>query len=141
MARRNLALEFHANQLETLTGRRVTGGTITRRGVSFRLVADVAPDMATLRDMFGRGVRVRATGGEVSVEAGNEPVNRVPLGQLIAGRELPRMAAALGINEAGAPMLLNLVKPLSRHLLISGDTVACQSLLHTMALSLVMLNR
>lgn len=63
------------------------------------------------------------------------------LGQLIAGRELPRMAAVLGINETGAPVLLNLTRSVSHHLLISGDAVSGQSLLHTMALSLVMLNR
>lgn len=141
MAHRKMALEFRANQLEQITGCRVTGGVVTAQGgVCFRLAAGAAPDLAQLRRLFGRGVRAQTVGSELAVEVGQQ-VNRVPLGQVIAGRKLPRLAAVPGIDDAGKPALVDLTRPASRHLLIAGGEAAGAALLETAALSLVMLNR
>ncbi|MCG3212597.1 MAG: hypothetical protein FOGNACKC_06267 [Anaerolineae bacterium] len=142
MAHRKMALEFRANQLEHMTGCRVTGGVVTAQGgVCFRLAAGAAPDLGQLRQLFGRGVRAQLAGRELSVEIDRQ-VHRAPLGQVIAGRELPRLTAVLGINDAGKPALFDLTRPASRHLLIAGAGEAVgATLLETVALSLVMLNR
>lgn len=135
-----MALEFRANQLEQISGYKVTGGVITPRGVRFRLAAAEAPDLAQLRDIFGRGVRAWVAGGEVSVEVGDR-ADRVPLGQVIANRDLPRLTVVMGVDKSGAPLLVDLTQPASRHLLIADAGKEGAALLRTAALSLAMLNR
>lgn len=136
MAPRHLALEFRANQLEYATGCRVTGGVVTPRGVRFRLAPGSVPELAGLRQIFGRSVRLRRSRGELAVETEAGLAHRVPLGQLVAGRRLPRLTAVLGVDGRGRPVWLDLNR--SRHLLVEAEGEAGRSLLLAAALSLAM---
>ncbi len=143
MARQSrLALEFRANQLEMNTGSAVTGGVVNRRGVRFHLKPRFdgrLPDAGQLARLFGGRVRVRAFTDRVEVET--EPARQIPLGQLIAGRQLPPLTAVLGVAGHGQAAMLKLNET-TRHLVIHGaDEQSKTALLRIAVLSLMMSSR
>jgi S-DNA-T family DNA segregation ATPase FtsK/SpoIIIE len=154
------ALNFQADRIELVLAShkvpaRVTGGTVTPRfvrfqvvtplGVKVRQLAGLAEELALSLD--APSCRVYRQEGQVQVEvprAAGRAVGLVALCEQVAGGRggsVPPVTAVLGLDEAGAPLLLRLPSPDVAHVLIAGTTGSGKTALaRGMAASLALLN-
>jgi len=149
-------LEYQADQIEmVLTSHRVpgrvTGGVVTPRWVSYRIMPEISAKIAKIVNLSeefalrlgAQRVRVSRQGAVVQVDVPREDAQVVRLLNL-AGRvkEVPKQTALLGMDETGLPLLLRLPSPDVAHVLIAGTTGSGKTALaRSMALSLAMYNR
>jgi DNA segregation ATPase FtsK/SpoIIIE, S-DNA-T family len=156
MAYRRRTLEMQANQIEAVLAQhkvagRVKGGTVTPRFVRFEVVTDVGSKIAKVTSLADeialaldkRQARVFREGGSIQVEvprSQSDPVRLLPLCEQL--RQVPGVTAVLGLEQAGAPLLLRLSSPDVTHVLIVGTTGSGKTALaRTLLASLAMYNR
>ncbi len=156
MAYRRRTLEMQADTIEAVMARhkvggRVKGGVVTPRFVQFQIATDVGAkvkQVTNLADEFAlalgkREARVYRKGGAINVEIPRtkmEPVRLLPLCSRLA--TVPAMAAVLGVEEDGTPLLVRLTAPDVAHILIAGTTGSGKTALaRTLLTSLAMHNR
>jgi S-DNA-T family DNA segregation ATPase FtsK/SpoIIIE len=156
MAYRRRTLEMQADTIEAVMARnkvagRVKGGVVTPRFVQFQISTDVGAkvkQVTNLADEFAlalgkREARVYRKDGAINVEiprAEMEPIRLLPLCSRLA--TLPALAAVLGVEEDGTPLLVRLTAPDVAHILIVGTTGSGKTALaRTLLTSLAMHNR
>ncbi len=153
---RRRTLEMKADQIEQVLARhrlpvQVRGGVVTPRFVQFQMQAPLGvkvSKVAALSEEIAlalgcRTVRIYRQGGVINVEVPRESPAPVRLLQLC--RRLgspPSCTAVLGVDEAGAPLLLRLTSPDVAHVLIAGTTGSGKTALaRTLLASLALFNR
>lgn len=163
MAAGRRTLEAQALSIEkALAKRQVKGmvmrGVVTPQHVRYEVAlnAFVPPDALPMSPVAVSGladeialalgksdVSVRNNGATLQVETAREtidPVRLLPLCNRLY--HVPALTAVLGVDEAGAPLLLRLSAPDVSHVLVAGITGAGKTaLLRTILTSLVMHNR
>ena len=156
MGNRSRILDMQADRIEAVLARHrvqahVEGGTVTPRFIRFRLVADgstrvnkitaLADEIAMELDR--REARVYREGGAIQVEVPRTqpaPVRLLPLCDGLA--TAPALAAVLGLEQDGTPLLLRLPAPNVAHVLVVGTTGSGKTALaRAMLVSLAMYNR
>jgi len=152
---RRAALEFKADQIESVLAEhqvagRVRGGIVTPRllrfhlqvapGVKVKKVASLSEEIALALGVANvRIYRQRETIHIEMVRQRPEPVRLLPLLARLA--EVPPFTALLGVDEAGAPLLLRLPAPDVVHTLIAGTTGSGKTALaRTLLASLALFN-
>ncbi len=133
---------------------RVRGGRITPTGVRFEVVAPLGTrvsKIAALHEELALAlgaptVTVRRNGGYIEIIVPRAERRPVPIERLLQrvrtqGR-MPRVAALLGLDDEGTPLLLGLTSPDVAHVLVAGTTGSGKTmLLRAMALTLALWNR
>lgn len=156
MARRTRTLNMQADRIEAVLGRhkitgRVEGGLVTPRLVQFRLatqlgtkvtkVASLAEEIA--QALGSREARIYRDGAAINVEVPRpdpQPVRLLPLCTRLT--TIPPMAAVLGVDESGTPLVLRLSSPSVSHVLLAGTTGSGKTALaRTFLTSMSMFNR
>jgi S-DNA-T family DNA segregation ATPase FtsK/SpoIIIE len=129
-------LDAQANRIEEVLGRHklpayVRGGVVTPRFITFQLVLQPGTKVARVTRLDeelalalnARATRVYRKGSHIHVEVPREramPVRLRPLCDSLC--DLPAFTAVLGVDEAGAPLLLRLPASDVVHVLIAGTT-------------------
>lgn len=156
MARRTRTLNMQADRIEAVLGRhkingRVEGGIVTPRLVQFRLatqigtkvtkVASLAEEIA--QALGSREARVYRDGAAINVEVPRPDPQPVPLLPLCTRlTTVPPLAAVLGVDESGTPLVLRLSSPNVSHVLLAGTTGSGKTALaRTFLTSMAMFNR
>ncbi len=149
-------LEYQADQIELVLAShrvpgRVTGGVVTPRWVSYRVLPDLSTRVARIIALSeemalrldAQRVRVSRQGAAVQVDVPREDGQVVRLMDLCQRLpEVPKQTAILGLDETGIPLLLRLPSPEVAHVLIAGTTGSGKTALaRSIALSLAMYNR
>jgi DNA segregation ATPase FtsK/SpoIIIE, S-DNA-T family len=156
MARRTRTLNMQADRIEAVLGRhkitgRVEGGIVTPRLVQFQLatqlgtkvskVASLAEEIA--QALGSREARIYRDGGTINVEVPRpdpQPVRLLPLCTRLT--TVPPLAAVLGVDESGTPLVLRLSSPSVSHVLLAGTTGSGKTALaRTFLTSMAMFNR
>jgi len=156
MSQSRAALESKADQIEFVLAQHkvvghVRGGVVTPRLIQFQLVA--APGVkvskvASLSEEIGlalgcQDVRIYRQKGIINVEVARTnpaPVRLLPLADRLA--DMPPLTALLGVDEAGAPLLLRLPASDVVHVLVAGTTGSGKTALaRTILASLAFFNR
>ncbi len=149
-------LDYQADQIEmVLTSHRVpdrvTGGVVTPRWVSYRILPEISTKIAKIVNLSeelalrlgAQRVRVSRQGALVQIDVPREDGQVVRLLNLCKRIEnVPKQSAILGMDETGLPLLLRLPSPDVAHVLVAGTTGSGKTALaRSMALSLAMHNR
>jgi DNA segregation ATPase FtsK/SpoIIIE, S-DNA-T family len=156
MSGRKRTLNMQADRIEAVLAThkirgRVEGGMVTPRFIQFRLathlgtkVAKVASLAEEIAQALGsREARIYREGESINVEIPRSdptPVRLLPLCKRLT--MVPTVAAVLGLDETGTPLLLRLSSPDVAHVLIAGTTGSGKTALaRTLLASLAMYNR
>ncbi|MEA3336037.1 MAG: DNA translocase FtsK [Chloroflexota bacterium] len=149
-------LEMQADRIEAVLAShkvpgRVWGGTITPRFIRFQLTTSLGTrvnKVSQLSEEFALSLgvssaRIYRQNGAIQVEVPRskpQSVRLLPLCQRLSN--VPPLAALLGLDHDGTPLLLRLPSPDVVHVLISGTTGSGKTaLLRSILLSLAMFNR
>jgi DNA segregation ATPase FtsK/SpoIIIE, S-DNA-T family len=156
MSGRKRTLNVQADRIEAVLAThkirgRVEGGTVTPRFIQFRLathlgtkVAKVASLAEEIAQALGsREARIYREGESINVEIPRSdptPLRLLPLCKRLT--MVPTVAAVLGLDETGTPLLLRLSSADVAHVLIAGTTGSGKTALaRTLLASLAMYNR
>jgi S-DNA-T family DNA segregation ATPase FtsK/SpoIIIE len=154
--RRQRAYEIQAARIEAVLGAhrvpaRVWQATVTPRFVRFDVTTALGIRLAKVSGLaeelaFSLGVRaarIYREGGVLHVEVPRDTPRTVDLDGLCGKlARVPRACAVLGVDEGGAPLLLQLDSPDVAHVLIAGTTGSGKTALtRTLLLSLALNNR
>ncbi len=156
MAQRRRTLDMQADRIEAVlkshkVPARVRGGTVTPRLVQFQLAADLGTKISRVASLAeeialalgSREARVYRDGPAINVEiprSDPQPVRLLPLCQRLT--LVPPVAAVLGLDETGTPIVLRLSSPDVAHVLVAGTTGSGKTALaRTLLTSLAMFNR
>ncbi|MBI1295231.1 DUF87 domain-containing protein [bacterium] len=156
MARRTRTLNMQADRIEAVLGRhkitgRVEGGIVTPRLVQFRLATQLGTKVAKVASLAeeiaqalgSREARIYRDGGAINVEVPRpdpQPVRLLPLCTRLT--TVPPLAAVLGVDESGTPLVLRLSSPSVSHVLLAGTTGSGKTALaRTFLTSMAMFNR
>lgn len=156
MSQRRRTLNLQADRIEAVLNThkipgRVEGGTVMPRMVQFRLATDLGTKVAKVASLAeeiaqalgSREARVYRDGAAINVEiprSDPEPVRLLPLCKRLT--LVPPVAAVLGVDETGTPLVLRLASPDVAHVLVAGTTGSGKTALaRTLLTSLAMYNR
>lgn len=156
MSQRRRMLNLQADRIEAVLNShkipgRVEGGTVMPRLVQFRLATDMGTKVAKVASLAeeiamalgSREARIYREGGAINVEIPRpdpEPVRLLPLCKRLT--LVPPVAAVLGVDESGTPLVLRLSSPDVAHVLVAGTTGSGKTALaRTLLTSLAMYNR
>lgn len=156
MARRTRTLNMQADRIEAVLGRhkisgRVEGGIVTPRLVQFKLATQLGTKVAKVASLAeeiaqalgSREARVYRDGTAINVEVPRpdpQPVRLLPLCTRMT--TVPPLAAVLGVDESGTPLVLRLSSPSVSHVLLAGTTGSGKTALaRTFLTSMAMFNR
>ncbi|MBX2998427.1 MAG: DNA translocase FtsK [Caldilineaceae bacterium] len=156
MSQRRRTLNLQADRIEAVLKThkvpgRVEGGTVMPRLVQFRLATDMGTKVAKVASLAeeialalgSREARVYRDGAAINVEIPRldpEPVRLLPLCKRLT--LVPPVAAVLGMDESGTPLVLRLASPDVAHVLVAGTTGSGKTALaRTLLTSLAMYNR
>jgi len=148
-------LEFEANRIEAVLGShgisgRVTGGTMTPRGIRFQVLPAMSVDVSKIKGLSQElasalnvaECQVLRCGAAVTVEVPRNDPQPIRLALLYRQLQnertsIPPMTAILGLGEDGAPLLIRLPSPsVGNILVVGGEGAGKTSLLRTISLSL-----
>lgn len=147
-------LDYQADQIEmVLTSHRVpgrvTGGVVTPRWVSYRILPEISTKIAKVINLSeelalrlgAQRVRISRQGALVQIDVPREDGQVVRLLNLCKRIDtMPKQSAILGMDETGLPLLLRLPSPDVAHVLVAGTTGSGKTALaRSMALSMARL--
>jgi len=148
-------LEYQANQIEMVLSShkiasRVLGGIVTPRAVRFQVATRMGTRLSAIQSLSEElalslnapSCRVVRQNGALNIEVPRSEPAKVSLLDVCERLAYcPPCAPVLGMDDTGAPLLLNLPSPDVAHVLISGTTGSGKTALaRSMALSLAMHN-
>ena len=148
-------LERQADHIEmVLASQKVQGRvfamTVAPRVVRFSLMTGMGTKVAKVSALAEEialalgvaTVRIARANGSIEVEVPRSQPGKVDLTKLCSDlKTVPPCTAALGLDEAGAPLLLRLPSPDVAHVLIAGRTGSGKTvLMRTLLLTLAMFN-
>lgn len=156
MSQRRRTLNMQADRIEAVLKThkvpgRVEGGTVTPRLVQFRLATGLGTKVAKVASLAeeiamalgSREARVYREGTSINVEIPRSdpaPVRLVPLCNRLT--MVPPVAAVLGLDESGTPLVLRLSSPDVAHVLVAGTTGSGKTALaRTLLTSITMYSR
>jgi DNA segregation ATPase FtsK/SpoIIIE, S-DNA-T family len=156
MSQRRRTLNLQADRIEAVLNThkipgRVEGGTVMPRLVQFRLATDMGTKVAKVASLAeeiamalgSREARIYRDGASINVEIPRpdpEPVRLLPLCKRLT--LVPPVAAVLGMDETGTPLVLRLASSDVAHVLVAGTTCSGKTALaRTLLTSLAMYNR
>jgi S-DNA-T family DNA segregation ATPase FtsK/SpoIIIE len=156
MSQRRRTLNLQADRIEAVLNThkipgRVEGGTITPRLVQFKLSTNLGTKVAKVASLAeeialalgSREARIYRDGAAINVEiprSDPEPVRLLPLCKRLT--LVPPVAAVLGVDETGTPLVLRLASADVAHVLVAGTTGSGKTALaRTLLTSLAMYNR
>lgn len=149
-------LDRQANQIERVLKTmslpaRVQGGQVTDRWIRYRLepvdetqINHVLQAAETVADAIGaRGIRVAERGDGIALEVPRMQRTALRLLPLMhAIHELAALNAVIGMQTSGKPLILDMNKPSTWHLIATGDAGCGKSeMLRTILASLCMTSR
>jgi S-DNA-T family DNA segregation ATPase FtsK/SpoIIIE len=149
-------LELQSNQIEAVLAShrilaRVLSGIVTPRFVRFQLTMPLGTRIQQVTRLSeevalalgSRSARIYRREGAIHVELPRETQQAVRLLPLCHRLEhVPQLAAVLGLDEEGTPLLVRMSSPDVAHVLISGTTGSGKTALaRTMLISLALHNR
>jgi S-DNA-T family DNA segregation ATPase FtsK/SpoIIIE len=156
MSQRQRTLNMQADRIEAVLNShkipgRVEGGIVMPRLVQFRLATNMGTKVAKVASLAeeialalgSREARIYRDGSAINVEiprSDPQPVRLLPLCKRLT--MVPSVAAVLGVDESGTPLVLRLASPDVAHVLVAGTTGSGKTALaRTLLTSLAMYNR